>query len=155
MRITARFSGACKACGGRINLPYWFAAILVGACAMGKHVPPVSPRCERTETPSTDTTVYPTDSLDFRPRPEWIVPAGWEVHTAAARGPAVEGRLVIETDGRVQERTIRFQHVDDASMVEMAKGILTTGRSCPAIRHGVPVRSTVLFKVIQIAQRMP
>jgi hypothetical protein len=146
---------SCKLPGGRSVLPFWFAAVLAGACAGGQHVPPISPQCERTETPSADTTIYPTDSLDFRPRPEWIVPAGFEVTMARGQGSSVEGRLVIETDGRVRERTIRFLRVDEASMVQMVKQILTTGRSCPAIRHGVPVRTAVSFQVIRVMRRMP
>lgn len=138
-----------------VKLPFWFAAILLGACATGKHVPPASPDCARTETPSADTTIYPVDSLDFTSRPEWTVPPGFEVTTAATRGSLVEGQLVIETDGRVQERTIHFRHVDDASMVETAKRIMTSGRSCPAMRHGVPVRSMSRFQVIRVVQRMP
>ncbi len=126
----------------------------IGACAASRHVPPLSPNCLRTETPSADTTIYPLDSLDYRSRPEWMMPADFAVATAATTPtPAVEGEAVIETDGRVEARTIHFQHVESPALAEVLTRSLTSDRSCPALRHGVPVRSKAKFRIVHVTRR--
>jgi hypothetical protein len=130
------------------------AGLLAVACAASRHSPPVSPDCLRTETPSADTTIYPLDSLDYRSRPEWTMPQDFEAATAVGSPtPAVEGEAVIETDGRIQARTIHFQHVDSPALAQFLTESLASGRSCPAMRHGVPVRSRVKIRLVHVTHR--
>ena len=144
-------ASGCEALLTLASLPI----LLAGLAACGNISATPSPACLRTDAPSADTTVYALDSVDVKPRsPQGKVMAPPpEVLLSQSRGPNVDAEAIVETTGYVSERSIVLRHVESAEMAATATQVIKNALYCPAIRHGVPVRSRIHLRFYIVIER--